>query len=75
MPKGCSAASAPREAKSSFDEFVDLDQAMRWNSAGHQLDGQRHPIELATDVAYDLRISVTEVGGVTCGYGTLHEEP
>src|SRR5829696_7560076 len=48
---------------------------MRWNSAGHQLDGQRHPIQLATDIAYDLRISVTEVRGVTCGYGTLHEEP
>jgi hypothetical protein len=47
---------------------------MRWNSAGHQLDRQWHPIEFATDASDDLRISVTEVHSVTCGNGAIHEQ-
>src|SRR5260221_12232558 len=68
------AAPAPCKAQAPPDKFIDFDQAVRREPARHQLDRQRHPIELATDPANDLGVSVGDTSAITGRYGALHEE-
>ena len=74
MSRRCGAASAPRQAESPLDEFVDFDQAMRRKPACDQFDRQRHSIKLATNPGHYLGVGVGDRRSVTRGYGALHEK-
>ncbi len=74
MPLRRCAAATPGQPQTPFDEFVDLDQAVRRKPARDQFDRQRHAVKLAADSHHRFSVDIGDRTGVTSGGRAFHEQ-